>query len=114
MAETIKASEIGPDLAYWLGSNPRNLIASLACLRSCKHARSEDRGQTECRASSKKVTSAPDPIRPVSARNINPGVTDTTDPRSIQSMSTSEWIEADRLRTIAKMKALQIVELVHH
>jgi hypothetical protein len=23
MAETIKSSDIGPDLAYWLGSNPK-------------------------------------------------------------------------------------------
>lgn len=108
MAETIKASEIGPDLAYWLGSNPKesDRISRMSPLMQAREI-----GRIEAKLSAeppqKKVTSAPDPIRPVSARNVNPGVTDTTDPRSIQSMSTSEWIEADRLRTIAKMKALQ-------
>ena len=108
MAETIKASEAGTDLAYWLGSNPKEAdrISRLSPLLQAREI-----GKIEAKLSAeppqKKTTSAPEPIRPVSARAVNPGVTDTTDPRSIQSMSTSEWIEADRLRTIAKMKALQ-------
>ena len=55
----------------------------------------------------KKTTSAPEPIRPVSARAVNPGVIDTTDPRSIKTMSDSEWIAAERQRQIAKMQALR-------
>ena len=53
----------------------------------------------------KKTSSAPEPIRPVTARTVNPGITDTTDPRSTQTMSASEWIAAERQRQIAKMQA---------
>jgi hypothetical protein len=30
---------------------------------------------------------------------------DTTDPRSIKSMTTSQWIEAERARQIKKLQA---------
>lgn len=106
MAETIKASDNGPDLAYWLGSNPKEAdrISRLSPLLQAREI-----GKIEARLSAeppqKKTTSAPEPIRPVSARAVNPGVTDTTDPRSIQTMSTSEWIAAERQRQIAKARA---------
>lgn len=106
MAETIKASDIGPDLAYWLGSNPKEAdrISRLSPLLQAREI-----GKIEAKLGieppKKKTTSAPEPIRPVSARAANHGVVDTTDPRSIQTMSTSEWIEADRRREIVKMQA---------
>lgn len=106
MAETIKASEAGTDLAYWLGSNPKEAdrISRLSPLLQAREI-----GKIEAKLSAeppqKKTTSAPAPIRPVSARAVNPGVTDTTDPRSIQTMSTSEWIAAERQRQIAKARA---------
>jgi len=53
----------------------------------------------------KKTTSAPAPISPVTARSSNAPSYDTTDPRSIKSMSTSEWIEAERQRQVKKMQA---------
>jgi hypothetical protein len=53
----------------------------------------------------KKTTTAPAPIAPVTARTSGAPAFDTTDPRSIKSMSTSEWIEADRLRQIKKLEA---------
>jgi hypothetical protein len=108
MAETIKASDIGPDLAYWLGSNPKEAdrISRLSPLLQAREI-----GKIEARLSieppQKKTTSAPEPIRPVIARAVNPGVVDTTDPRSTQTMSTSEWIAAERQRQIAKVKALR-------
>jgi hypothetical protein len=106
MAETIKASDLGPDLAYWLGSNPKEAdrISRLSPLLQAREI-----GKIEAKLSAqppqKKTTSAPEPIRPVTARTSNPGVTDTTDPRSVQTMSTSEWIAAERQRQIAKMQA---------
>lgn len=106
MAETIKASEAGTDLAYWLGSNPKEAdrISRLSPLLQAREI-----GKIEAKLSAeppqKKTTSAPEPIRPVSARAVNPGVTDTTDPRSIQTMSTSEWIAAERQRQMEKMRA---------
>mgnify|MGYP003344762929 CR=1 FL=1 len=108
MAETIKASEIGPELAYWLGSNPKEAdrISRMSPLLQAREI-----GKIEAKLSAeppqKKTTSAPEPIRPVSARAVNPGVVDTTDPRSVQTMSASEWIAAERQRQIAKAQALR-------
>ena len=108
MAETIKASDIGPDLAYWLGSNPKEAdrISRLSPIMQAREI-----GKIEAKLGieppQKKTTSAPEPIRPVSARTVNSGVVDTTDPRSTQTMSASEWIAAERQRQIAKAKALR-------
>ena len=108
MAETIKASDIGPDLAYWLGSNPKEAdrISRLSPLLQAREI-----GKIEAKLGSeppqKKTSSAPAPISPVSARTTTSGVIDTTDPRSTKTMSTSEWIEADRRRQIAKLQALR-------
>jgi hypothetical protein len=108
MAETIKASDLGPDLAYWLGSNPKEAerISRLSPLLQAREI-----GKIEAKLGSepvqKKTTSAPEPIRPVSARAANPGVTDTTDPRSVKTMNTSDWIEAERRRQIEKAKTLR-------
>lgn len=108
MAETIKASDLGPDLAYWLGSNPKEAerISRLSPLLQAREI-----GKIEAKLGTeppqKKTTSAPEPIRPVSARAVNPGVIDTTDPRSIKTMSDSEWIAAERQRQITKMQALR-------
>jgi len=106
MAETIKASEIGPDLAYWLGSNPKEAdrISRMSPLLQAREI-----GKIEAKLNAeppqKKTTSAPAPITPVTARTTNAAVIDTTDPRSIKTMSTSDWIEADRRRQIAKLQA---------
>jgi hypothetical protein len=55
----------------------------------------------------KKTSSAPAPIAPVNARSSSAPAYDTTDPRSIKNMSTSDWIEADRNRQIKKLEALR-------
>jgi hypothetical protein len=53
----------------------------------------------------KRTTSAPAPITPVTARASGSPSYDTTDPRSTKTMSTSEWIEAERRRQIKKQQA---------
>jgi hypothetical protein len=53
----------------------------------------------------KKTSTAPAPIAPVTARSASSPAYDTTDPRSVKSMSTSEWIEAERMRQIKKWEA---------
>jgi hypothetical protein len=53
----------------------------------------------------KRTSTAPAPIAPVTARSASTPGYDTTDPRSVKNMSTSEWIEADRLRQIKKWEA---------
>jgi hypothetical protein len=69
----------------------------------------EDMGVIEVRLSDnppvKKSTSAPTPISPVTARSSGSPSHDTTDPRSIKSMTTSQWIEAERVRQIKKLEA---------
>ena len=106
MAESIQSSDNGPDLAYWLGSNPKEAerIARLSPILQAKEI-----GKIEVRLADnppvKKSTSAPTPISPVTARSSGNPSHDTTDPRSIKSMTTSEWIEAERNRQIRKYEA---------
>ena len=106
MAETIRSSDIGPDVAYYLGSNVKEAerIARLSPFLQAKEI-----GKIEVKLASnppvKQTTSAPAPISPVTARNSGNSSYDTTDPRSIKAMSTSEWIEAERQRVARKMQA---------
>lgn len=106
MAQTIQMSDVGPDIAYYLGSNPKEAdrIFRLPALMQAKEI-----GKIESKLSDnppiKKSTSAPAPISPVTSKSAGGVTYDTTDPRSIKTMSTSEWIEADRQRMIRKMEA---------
>ena len=56
----------------------------------------------------KKISSAPAPIAPVTARSVGSPTYDTTDPRSVKTMSTSDWIAADRARQIKKLEAQRL------
>lgn len=106
MAQTIQASDIGPDVAYFLGSNPKEAdrISRLSPFLQAKEI-----GKIEAKLSDsppvKKTTSAPAPIKPVTARSTGAPAYDTTDPRSIKTMSASEWIEAERQRQIRNFEA---------
>jgi len=106
MAQSIQASEAGPDVLYWLGSNPKEAdrIARLSPILQAKEI-----GKIEAALASdppaKKTSTAPAPIAPVTARSNGATRFDTTDPRSTKAMSTSEWIEAERLRQIKKYEA---------
>jgi len=106
MAETIQSSDIGPELAYYLGSNPKEAdrISRMTPLGQAKEI-----GKIEAKLASappiKKTTSAPAPISPVTARSAGATTLDTTDPRSIKSMTASQWIEAERARQIKKLQA---------
>tara|TARA_R110000772_G_scaffold190288_5_gene301124 strand:+ start:41 stop:823 length:783 start_codon:yes stop_codon:yes gene_type:complete len=99
MAETIRASDVGPDVAYYLGSNPKD---AGRISRLTPYLQAKELGKIEAKLATdppvKKTSSAPAPIAPVTARGNNGKSLDTTDPRSIKEMSTSEWIEADRNR----------------
>lgn len=106
MAQSIQASDIGPDVLYWLGSNP-NEAARISRLSPILQAK--EIGKIEASMTSnppvRKTSTAPAPIAPVTARSNGAPRYDTTDPRSTKSMSTSEWIEAERLRQIKKYEA---------
>ena len=106
MAETIQSSEIGPELAYYLGSNPKEAerISRMTPLSQAKEI-----GKIEAKLVSappvKKTTSAPAPISPVTARSSGSPAFDTTDPRSTKTMTDSQWIEAERARQRKKWEA---------
>jgi len=106
MAETIQSSDIGPELAYYLGSNPKDAdrIARLPPLSQAKEI-----GKIEAKLAAdppvKKTTSAPAPITPVTARSSGGPAFDTTDPRSTKTMTDSQWIEAERARQRKKWEA---------
>jgi hypothetical protein len=105
MAQSIQASEIGPDVAYFLGANPKEAdrISKLQPILQAKEI-----GKLEAKLADnpvvKKTTSAPTPIAPVTARSSGAPTYDTTDPRSINSMSVSEWMVADRARQVKKLE----------
>jgi hypothetical protein len=107
MAQAIQASDIGPDVIYHLGSNPKEAhrIANLPPILQAKEI-----GKIEAKLAAdppaKRTSTAPAPLAPVTATRSSSGPRyDTTDPRSTKSMSTSEWIEAERLRQIKKWEA---------
>lgn len=107
MAQAIQASDIGPEVIYWLGSNPKEAgrISRLPPVLQAKEI-----GKIEAKLVSdpptKRTSSAPAPLAPVTATRSNSGPRfDTTDPRSLKSMSTSDWIEAERQRQIKKWEA---------
>ena len=106
MAQAIQFSDIGPELAYHLGANPKEAerISRLQPILQAKEI-----GKLEAKLAAnppvKKTSNAPSPINPVTARSTGSPNFDTTDPRSIKSMSTSDWIEADRQRQMKKLEA---------
>ena len=106
MAQTIQSSDIGPELAYYLGTNPKDAerISRMTPLSQAKEI-----GKIEAKLAAeppvKRTTSAPAPISPVSARSTGAPTHDTTDPRSTKSMTTSQWIEAERARQLKKLQA---------
>lgn len=108
MAEVILSSEIGPDLLYHLGSEGLKEAQRISKLPA--KLQPYELGKLEVKLASspkevKKTTSAPPPINPVTAKSSGNATFDTTDPRAIKAMSTSEWIEAERKRQIKKMEA---------
>lgn len=107
MAQAIQASDIGPEVIYHLGSNPKEAqrIANLPPILQAKEI-----GRLEAKLvadpPTKRTSTAPAPLAPVTATRSSSGPRyDTTDPRATKSMSTSEWIEAERLRQIKKWEA---------
>jgi hypothetical protein len=109
MAQTIQTSEVGPEIAYYLGTNPKDAerISKLPPFLQAKEI-----GKIEAKLADnppvKKPSSAPAPIAPVTPRGGNGKTFDTTDPRSVKEMSTSEWIEADRQRQMKKWEAQRL------
>lgn len=105
MAEAITNSDIGPDILYHLGMNPKE-AARISALSPVLQAKEIGRVEAKLAESppTKKTSNAPPPITPVTPKGGTPSY-DTTDPRSIKAMSTSEWIAAERARQVKKWEA---------
>jgi len=105
MAQAIQASDVGPDVAYHLGANPKEAerISKLPPLQQAKEI-----GKLEAKLADsppvKKTSTAPAPITPVTARNSGDASYDTTDPRSLK-MSMAEWAAADNARVAKLLEA---------
>lgn len=107
MARAIQASDDGPDVLYWLGSNPKEATRISRIADPVLQAK--EIGKIEARLADNppapRTSKAPAPLAPVTPSSNGKTVYDTTDPRSIDTMSTSQWIEADRQRQLKKLEA---------
>lgn len=105
MAEVIKASDIGPEIAYHLYKNipDSRRICGLPPLQQARELGKIEASLT-MNPPANKVTSAPDPINPIGSRSTSVKVS-TSDPRSDKTHSDSGWI-AQRNREL-KQRAQQ-------
>ena len=110
MAKLIRESEIGPEVAYYLGKN-REIAAGIYELDAVSAAR--EIGKIEARLSEpakppapvpapKPVSKAPPPPPKIEASDAAPRVS-TTSPDS-DSMSDDEWVKAEKARLTRKVK----------
>lgn len=105
MAEAIVASDVGPDVAYYLGVNPKEAerISKLPPFLQVKEiGRLEAKVMAEPPA--KKSSSAPPPINPGKPKSAA-RVTDTLNPKSLEQLGTSEWIRLEEQRMRRKLEA---------
>ena len=106
MAEIIRDSDAGTDLAYYLGKN-REEAVRISEMTIAQQGAALARLEVKISNAPpvKKTSSAPAPISPVNPRGSASVEYDTTDPRSVGKMSASEWIERENKREMAALKA---------
>lgn len=98
MADAIRLSDVGPDVAYFLGQ-PENVkeaarIAQLPPILQVKEiGRLEAKVQLAPPVSAKKPSSAPDPITPIKAGGTAT-YTNLNDPKALKQLGTSGLIAA--------------------
>jgi hypothetical protein len=94
MAEVIMESEIGPEIAYYLGKNveeSKQIWAMKPALQAAALGKIE--AKLTAKPPAKPASNAPEPITPVHKRATTPAI-NPADPRSIEKTSVSEWIAA--------------------
>jgi len=100
--QAIKESELGPEIALHLASNPEE---SKRIWDMNPVSQIREIGKIEAKLAAnppvKKVSSAPEPITPIGAKSSTPTYS-TSDPRSTKVLSPSEWIEARNKELRAK------------
>jgi len=107
MAQSIQASDIGPDVAYFLGSNPQEAdrISRLAPLLQAKEI-----GRLEAKLAAepptaKQVSKAPAPISPVTPTGSGVPAYDLDDPRSYKQLGPDAWLAARREKALKEARA---------
>lgn len=106
MAEAIKLEANGVDVAYHLGTNVKESIR-IAKLPPLQQAIEIGKLAVKLAGQApptKKVSSAPSPIRPVGANSTAPAL-NPLDPRSTKAMSTKQWIDARNAQEAAKRQS---------
>jgi len=96
MADAIRLSDVGPDVAFYLGQNVKEAarIAQLPPILQVKEiGRLEAKVQLAPPVSAKKPSSAPDPITPIKAGGTAT-YTNLNDPRALKQLGTSGLIAA--------------------
>lgn len=103
MAQAILHSELGPQVAYYLGNNPDEAerIAALPPIAAVKEI---GKLETKVATPTKPKSSAPPPIEPIKRGSASNAI-DTTDPKSLERLGTSAWIAAERERQMRKAGA---------
>ena len=106
MAATIQSSDIGPDIIYHLGQNPKE-AARISRLSPLLQAREIGKLEASLAATPpvKRTSTAPAPINPVQRPSQGATTYDTTDPRSLKQLGTSGWIAAENARERKKAEA---------
>lgn len=74
MAQTIQQSEVGPEVAYYLGKNPKEAqrIANLSPLLQAREIGKIESRVEQAPSKPVKPSSAPDPIKPIGAKSAAP------------------------------------------
>lgn len=100
IVEALIDSDNAPGLMKHLADNPDE-VERIAKLSPARQAAELGRMEASLQAAPKKTTPLPEPINPLRRPSGGKPAYDTTDPRSLQQMGTSAWIEADRKRRAA-------------
>lgn len=107
-ADQIMKSNVGPEIAYYLATHTDE---SKRIFDLNKESQIAEIAKLEVKLENnlisppvKKVTSAPDPISPVVSRSSGSTGYEPTDPRSISTTSTTEWIEQRRAQQLRKLQ----------
>lgn len=95
MAQAIIKSDAGPEIAYYLGKNPAEAVRISKIPDQIKRVSEIAKIESKVTRPTKKVSNAPSPINPVVPKGTSSNYA-ASDPRSLDHMSTSEWIQKRR------------------
>lgn len=107
MADVIKQSDIGADIAYHLGSHPKesDRIAKLPPLLQAKEIGKLEAKLVNAPPEPTKLSKAPPPISPVKAKSSSVTTYDLDDPRSYEQLGPDGWLAAQREKKIKELRA---------